>query len=150
MKQKTRKIIIFISLLAFPVTLNYFSPYVSVDGAFIGVITGSVIVFLLQFLSGLIFSRSWCGWFCPVAGIGEVCKEINNKNVNIKKLRIIRYSVFFVWFLFLVSGFILAGGINSIDPFHLTERVVSVDEPIKYITYYMVLVSNNIDYNFHY
>ena len=139
MRQKIRRLIIFTALFLFPLTLNYFSPYVSVDGAMAGIVSGSVLVFLLMFLSGLFFSRSWCGWGCPVAGLSELGGAINNRSVPAKRLKIIRYTVFFIWFGVLITGFILAGGIRSVDPFHLTEQYVSVDEPIKYMIYYMIL-----------
>jgi ferredoxin-type protein NapH len=139
MRQKIRKTIIFTSLLLFPVTLNYFSPYVSVDGAFRGIVAGSVVVFLLLFLSGLLFKRAWCSWVCPVAGLSEICLLINSKPVPVRGLRIIRYSIFTVWFTVLVAGFVTAGGIKGFNPLHLTDHVISVDEPVKYIIYYMVL-----------
>ena len=139
MRQKIRRIIIFTSLLLFPVTLNYLSPYVSIDGAFSGLIVGSVIVFFLQFLSGLFFGRAWCAWVCPIAGLSEIAATINNRPVHPRKLAILRYSIFGVWFSILIAGFILAGGIRGVDPLHLTEHVISVDEPFKYITYYLVL-----------
>jgi len=138
-RSNVRRTLIFISLLLFPITLNYFSPYVSIDGAFNGIISASVIVFFLQFLSGLIFRRAWCSYLCPVAALSDYTEKINNKPVNRRILRIIRYSIFTVWFLILISGFIFAGGIKGIDPFHLTENGISVDMPLKYITYYMVL-----------
>lgn len=139
MRQRIRRTIIAVSLLLFPVTLNYFSPYVSIDGAINGIVSGSVILFFLQFLSGIFFGRAWCGWLCPVAGLSEIGSGINNKVVNRKKLRIIRYTIFTVWAGVLVTMFILAGGIKSINPLHLTENGISVDSPIKFITYYSVL-----------
>jgi len=139
MRQKIRKSIIFISLLLFPVTMNFLSPYVSIDGAMAGVLSGSVLMFLLLFLSGLFFGRAWCGWVCPASGLSELCMLVNPKPVNIKKLRIVRYSIFGVWFAVLVAGFVLAGGIKGIDPLRLTETGISVDEPAKYIVYYFVV-----------
>jgi ferredoxin-type protein NapH len=139
MRQRIRRIIIFISLLIFPLTLNYFSPYVSIDGAFKGIVSGSVLVFLVMFLSGMLFGRAWCSWVCPVAGLSELCMTVNNKQVSVRRLRIIRYSIFTVWFAVLISGFVFAGGIKGVNPLHLTENVITVDEPLKYITYYMVL-----------
>ncbi|MCK7479114.1 MAG: hypothetical protein M0C28_18415 [Candidatus Moduliflexus flocculans] len=64
MKRKTRDLLSFISFLLFPITLNFFSPYVSIDGAMAGVVSGSVLVFLLMFLSGLFFGRGWCSYVC--------------------------------------------------------------------------------------
>ena len=72
MRQKVRRIIIFSMFFLFPLTLNYLSPYVSIDGAFSGVIAGSVLVFAFQFLTGIFFGRAWCAWFCPVAGLSEI------------------------------------------------------------------------------
>ena len=139
MRQKVRRVLLYVSLFLFPVTMNYLSPYVSLDGAFAGVLSGSAIVFVLLFLSGLFFGRAWCGWVCPAGGLGEVCQTVNPKPVNAKRLRIVRYSIFAVWFGVLVTGFVLAGGIKGVDPLRLTERYISIDEPLKYIMYYLVL-----------
>jgi ferredoxin-type protein NapH len=139
MRQKIRRVIIYLSLLFFPITLNFFSPYVSIDGALNGIISGSVIVFFIMFLSGIFFGRAWCAWVCPMAGLSDMTKNINDKTVNVKKLAILRYSIFAVWFSILITCFVLAGGIKGINPLHLTEHFVSVDEPMKYIVYYIVL-----------
>ena len=139
MRQKTRKILLYVSLFLFPITMNFLSPYVSIDGAFAGVLSGSAILFLVLFVSGLFFGRAWCGWLCPAGGIAEVAQSVNAKPANAKRLRIVRYSIFAVWFGVLVTGFVLAGGIKGVDPLRLTENYVSVDEPIKYIMYYLVL-----------
>lgn len=139
MRQKTRRIIVYISLLLFPLTLNYMSPYVSLDGAFSGIIAGSVLLFAAQFVSGIFFGRIWCGWLCPISGLSELGATVNGKNVPAARLRIIRYGIFTIWFGILVAGFVSAGGINGVDPFHLTDKIVSVDEPMKYFIYYIVL-----------
>ncbi len=139
MRQKIRRIIIFISLLFFPITLNYFSPYVSIDGAFRGIISGSVLLFAVLFLTAIFFGRGWCSWICPMAGLSEIGMTINMKNVPVKKLKNVRYVIFTVWFGILVIGFILAGGVKEINPFHLTDNGISVDQPMKYMIYYIVL-----------
>lgn len=140
MRQKIRRTLVFLALFLFPVTLNFFSPYVSIDGAFQGIVSGSVVVFGLLFLSGLVFGRGWCGWLCPVAGVSEMGMLINDRPVPVRRLRILRYAIFGVWFAVLTGGFVTAGGIRQVNPLHLTERVISVDEPLKFITYYLVLL----------
>lgn len=40
----------------------------------------------------------------------------------------------------MIVSFLLAGGIRGINPLHLTETGISVDVPLKYITYYMVVL----------
>ncbi len=139
MRQKVRRVIVFCSLMLFPVTLNFMSPYVSLDGAMAGVLSGSMLLFFSLFVSGLFFGRTWCAWLCPMAGLSEYAAMVNGRNVYVKKLRIVRYSVFAVWAGLVVLMFVMAGGIKGIDPLRLTESGVSVDEPFKYIIYYTVL-----------
>ncbi len=138
-KRTTQKILAITSLLAFPLTLNFFSPYLSIYGAMNGVITGSIIVFILFFIFGLFFGRFWCSHGCPVAGLSILTSWVNNKPVKRKKLRVYRYTIFGIWFSVLITSFILAGGIKSIDPLLMTENGISVDGPQKYIIYYFVL-----------
>lgn len=128
-----------ISLLLFPVTLNFFSPYVSIDGAMNGLISGSLILFLIMLSTGLFFGRAWCGWVCPMAALSDYAMHISSRPASVKKLKVARYCIFIVWAGVLVTMFILAGGIKGIDPLHLTENLVSVDMPIKYVVYYFVL-----------
>jgi len=138
-KIKLSQIVTFISLMIFPLTLNYFSPYLSVTGAFEGVISGSVLLFIALLLTAIFFRRTWCSTICPVSAIADYSEKINNRNVNRKKLRIIRYSIFTVWFSALVFGFVISFNRITINPFYLTENLLSVDEPLKFITYYLVL-----------
>jgi ferredoxin-type protein NapH len=139
MRKKIRKALIIVSLLLFPITLNFFSPYVSIDGAMNGIISGSLLLFLFMFVTAIFFGRAWYSWICPMAGLSEMCLSVNNKNVNIKKLRIIRYFIFAIWAGFLIAMFIMAGGVKGVNPLHLTDNGISVDSPIKYIIYYFVL-----------
>ncbi|MDD5704158.1 MAG: 4Fe-4S binding protein [Dehalococcoidales bacterium] len=138
-RQKIRLTLVFLSLLLFPITLNFFSPYISIDGALSGIISGSLIVFFVLFISGIFFGRAWCGWACPIAGLSEIGEDINNKPAPVRKLTLLRYGIFTIWFSVVAAGFILAGGIKGVDPLHLSDSLVSVDEPAKYIIYYLVL-----------
>ncbi|MEA5030807.1 MAG: 4Fe-4S dicluster domain-containing protein [Sphaerochaeta sp.] len=130
----------FISFILFPVTLNFFSPYVSIDGALQGVITGSLVLFFLLYLSGIFLGRAWCSHLCPWSAPSDFLMSINNRCVDRKRLRIIRYAIFGIWITALVLAFVAAGGIRSVDPLHLTEKGISTDQPVKYITYYMVVL----------
>jgi polyferredoxin len=139
MRQKLRLFLVFTSLLLFPITLNFFSPYISIDGALSGVISGSLIVFFVLFISGIFLGRAWCGWLCPVAGLSELGGAINKKPAPVRRLTYIRYAIFTLWFSIIVAGFVLAGGIKAVDPLHLSGTFVSVDEPAKYVIYYLVV-----------
>lgn len=137
--QKIRQTTAWISFILFPLTLNFFSPYVSIDGAMVGIISGSLIVFGCFFVFGLFIGRAWCSYGCPWAAPSEYLQKINGRTVNRKTTRIIRYVIFTIWLFFLIFGFMMAGGIKGIDPLHMTERYVSIDEPMKFITYYGVV-----------
>ena len=43
MRQRIRKALVLLAFLSFPITMNFFSPYVIIDGAMNGTINGSLI-----------------------------------------------------------------------------------------------------------
>jgi ferredoxin-type protein NapH len=137
-RQGIRKALILVSFLLFPVIMNYFSPYVIIDGAAQGIVNGSLIVFGLQFLSALFVGRLWCGWACPAAGLGEACFAVNGKAVS-SKLRWVKWFIWAPWLIVIVVTVVQAGGYWQIDVFHLTESGISIDEPSKYVIYYIVI-----------
>lgn len=139
MRQRIRKALVIISLLLFPITLNFFSPYVPIDGAMNGMIAGSLLLFMFMFVTAIFFGRAWCSWVCPMACLSEMCQGVNNKKVNVKRLKIIRYIIFAVWAGFVIAMFVIAGGIKGVDPLRLTSHGISVDSPVKFIIYYFVL-----------
>jgi len=137
-RQRIRKALIIISLLLFPVIMNYFSPYVIIDSASQGIVNASLIVFGLQFLSALFLGRLWCGWVSPAGGLAEICFPINNKPVR-GKADWIKWLIWVSWLGIIVMMVIRAGGYQHIDLLYLTESGISVDEPWKYIIYYAVV-----------
>jgi ferredoxin-type protein NapH len=138
-RQKIRKGLIVLSLLLFPVIINYLSPYIIIDGASHGIINGSFITFSFLFFFALFLGRGFCGWVCPGAGLQEVCFLINDKKTRGGKLDLIKYFIWVPWFSMIVIMVILVGGYHTINPLYLTEKVVSVAEPLAYINYYFVV-----------
>jgi len=137
-RQKIRIAIIVISLLLFPVTLNYFSPYVIVDGASHGIINGSFIIFAVMFFTSLFIGRAWCGWVCPMAGLQECCIPIRDKRARGGRFDWIKWFIWVPWVgIILTLG--LSAGYDTVNVLYLTEKVVSVDEAAKYVTYYFVI-----------
>jgi polyferredoxin len=137
-RQRIRKALIIASLLLFPITMNYLSPYVIIDGVSQGIVNGSLIVFGLQFLSALLVGRLWCGWACPAAGLGEICFAINSKPVH-RRLNWVKWFIWIPWLILIVVMIVRAGGYQQVNFFHMTEQRISVDEPQKYIIYYIVV-----------
>lgn len=138
-RQKIRKAILLIALLLFPIIINYFSPYLIISGAAEGIIAGSFIVFIVQFLTSIIFGRAFCGWICSAGSIQDCCVSIQDKKVNGKIANKIKYIIWVPWLAGIVSAVIIAGGLNKIDFLYMTETGISVDEPMKYIMYFMVV-----------
>lgn len=77
--QKIRRFTLIISMLLFPITIYYFSPYLIIMAAMRHIINGSFIVFSLMFILGLFFGRIWCGFFCPTGGMCECFAQISDK-----------------------------------------------------------------------
>lgn len=78
-RQNVRKLILIISMLLFPLTIWYMSPYLIIQGATEGIVTGSFIVFLLMLLGSLSFGRLFCGWISPMGGMQECLFSVNEK-----------------------------------------------------------------------
>jgi polyferredoxin len=85
-RQKVRKLLLLVSFLLFPVTIFYLSPVLIITGGSLGIITGSFLVFVAQFVLSLVFGRSFCGWICPAGGLQEVCSsQITDKKIKAVK-----------------------------------------------------------------
>ncbi len=144
-RQRLRSALLLFSLLMFPITLNYFSPYLIIMGASEGLINGSFLVFSGMFLSSLFLGRLWCGWLCPAGALGEVCQPINNKPVNGRRMDWIKWLIWVPWIVLIAVIAIGAGGYRAVNFLYGTENGISVagtaDRPIlfAYIIYYGVI-----------
>lgn len=139
LRQQLRRAAILVSMLLFPVILNYLSPYVIIDGASQGVINGSFIIFSLLFLSALFFGRLWCAWGCPGAGLQEACFAVNDKPARGGRFNWIKWGIWGIWIAVIALAAASAGGYHAVNFFHLTDTGISVDAPERYITYYIVI-----------
>jgi len=138
-RQKIRKAIILISFLLFALTINYFSPYIIIDGASQGIIAGSFITFALLFIVSLFLGRAYCGWVCPGAAIQEWCFTVNDKRTRGGRLNWIKYFIWIPWISIIIIMAILAGGFHTVNPLHLTETGISVSEPAAYLMYFTIV-----------
>jgi len=139
-RQKVRRTIILISFLLFPIIMDYFSPYLIIDGAVHGVIVGNFITFTLLFLVSLFLGRAFCGWACPGAGLQEACFYVNDKRAKGGKLNWIKYFIWIPWITIIVIIAISVGGFHSVNPFYMMEKGISVSESANYMMYYSVIL----------
>jgi len=144
-RQRVRKSLLLVSFLLFPIIMNYFSPYVIIDGASQGIVNGSLVIFGLMFLSALFVGRLWCGWLCPAGGLGEVCLSIQDRRVEGRKVDWIKWAIWLPWLAVIAWAAVAAGGYHALDFFLDTQNGISVagsaDRPIlfAYIIYYIVV-----------
>ena len=139
-RQRIRKALVILAFLSFPITMNFLSPYVIIDGAMNGIVNGSLIVFGLMFLSSLFLGRAWCGWICPGGGMQEIVEPVNRRPANGRRIDWIKWVIWIPWISLIVWMAARSGGYSRVDFLHLTDSGVSVDEPFKYVTYYMVVL----------
>ncbi len=138
-RQRIRKAVILTTFLFFPIILNYFSPYVIIDGASQGIVNGSLIMFAAMFVSSLFLGRAWCGWVCPAGGLQEAAFAVNPGPFKTGKRDWIKWLIWVPWLALIALAVIRAGGYRRVDFFHLTDSGVSVTEPLQYITYLLVV-----------
>ncbi|MFZ6027123.1 MAG: 4Fe-4S binding protein [Chloroflexota bacterium] len=145
LRQRIRKALVIVAFLSFPITMNFFSPYVIVDAAAQGIANGSLIVFGLMFFASLFLGRLWCGWVCPAGGMQEIVEPINNKALNPRRADWIKWAIWVPWISLIAVLTIRAGGYQHVDAFMHTQGGISVagspDRPIfiAYIIYYFVI-----------
>lgn len=144
-RQAIRRTLLLLAFIAFPVTMNYFSPYLIVDGAFNGIVNGSLIVFGSMFLGSLIFGRLWCGWMCPAAGLQEPLLRVNSRRVG-RRVDLVKWFIWVPWIALIVFAVVRAGGYTSVNPLYGTVGGISVagdaERPViaAYVTYFMVVL----------
>ncbi|MDP2952756.1 MAG: 4Fe-4S binding protein, partial [Chloroflexota bacterium] len=128
-RQSIRKALLVVSFLLFPITINYFSPYIIIDGASQGIVNGSLIVFGLMFLSALFLGRLWCGWVCPAGGLQELTFRLNNRRARGGRSDCIKWAIWLPWVAIIAILVASAGGYRRVDPFYLTDSKISVTRP---------------------
>ncbi|NTV53154.1 MAG: 4Fe-4S binding protein, partial [Candidatus Firestonebacteria bacterium] len=136
-RQRVRQAGILISFLLFPITIYYLSPYLIIQGITEGVISGSMLVFSLMFLSALFFGRLFCGWVCPAAGLQEACLAVKNKRIQGGNW--IKWLIWVPWMGVITWLLLLFGFPHKLAFTYFTTHGISVAEPGAYIIYYGVL-----------
>jgi polyferredoxin len=124
-RQKVRRALLIASFVLFPVTINYFSPYLIVDGGFAGILTGSAIVFAAMFFGSMVFGRLWCGWACPVAGLTEPLLRVNPRRMG-SRADLVKWLIWVPWIALVVFAVARAGGYHSVDPLYGTVGGISL------------------------
>ena len=137
--QKFRRFLITFSMLLFPITIWYFSPYLIIMAALQHIINGSFIVFTLMFIFGMFFGRLWCGFFCPTGGMSECFERFSPKNPKQGWRNYIKYGIWFVWLSGVIVCHIFGKGDYTIQPFFMTDHGISISNIYSYVIYYGIV-----------
>lgn len=138
--QKIRITVLTLSFILFPVTLNYLSPVVSMMGATAGIVTGSILVFCGQFVIAFFLGRSFCSWLCPGGAIGDQAGQARQKQLPVRNIAWIKFSLWGAWLAMLLFFFRRAGGIRAVRFGYGTEDGLSVTSAPTLVAYTMVVL----------
>ena len=136
-RQQLRNGLILISFFLFPATFYYFSPVLIIMASSQGIVNGSFVIFLLMFISSLLFGRGFCGWVCPGAGCQEAIFLARNQKVTGGDS--IKWFIWLPWVGFILLLAIRSGGYREIDFFFQTTCGLSVSNIQGLISYLLVL-----------
>jgi polyferredoxin len=132
-RQSIRRALLIASFVLFPVTLNYFSPYLVVESAASGVVNGSLLVFGSMFAGSLVLGRLWCGWACPAAGLQESVLPVNRRRVS-RRADYVKWAIWVPWVAAIALLAVRAGGYHSVQPLYGTVGGISLagdaDRPV--------------------
>jgi ferredoxin-type protein NapH len=138
-RQRTRKALLLISLLLFPVTIFYFSPILIIESAAQGIINASFVVFGALFVGSLFVGRLFCGWLCPSGSLQGCAFAVNDKRARGGKLDWIKYAIWVPWLGIIAAMAISAGGYRKVDVFYNLDSGISLTDPYNYIVYFVVV-----------
>ena len=139
-RQRRRRLLLVASFLAFPITLNYFSPYLMTKGTLEHVATASLLVWGAVFASSLVLGRAFCGWICPFHGLQLLWEKAADKPLRrIRYLRAVKYALWGVWVMAVLGLAVAFGGWRRVDLLYMTPIGVSVDSAASLITYYLLV-----------
>lgn len=139
-RQNIRKMILIVSLLLFPITIWYMSPYLIIQGAMEGIVSGSFIVFVCMLLGSVFFGRIFCGWLCPMGGMQECLFSVNENVTKQGWKNNIKYAIWTVWIITVIICFIFRKKEISIDFLYMTDHGISIAEIYDYVIYYGVIL----------
>ncbi|MDX8548974.1 4Fe-4S binding protein [Methanospirillum hungatei] len=125
-RQKFRLVLLILSFLLIPVTIFYISPIVLMMGASEGIVTGSLILYILLFFIALFAGRIWCGWLCPMGAWQEFWSPVIKKPVTAGWRDLIKYGITMLLLIAIIASFIAASSMKGIDFFYGTVGGISV------------------------
>lgn len=139
-RQGIRRKLLLFSFLLFPVTMNYFSPYLMTSGTAERVATASLFVWLGVFATSLVLGRSFCAWICPFHGLQLFWEKAADKPLRrVRFLGVMPYVLWGAWMIGVAAVAVSVGGWTRVELLYMTPLVVSIDNAGNLITYFMLV-----------
>lgn len=139
-RQKIRRLLLFLAMLLFPVTIYYFSPMLSVTASLEGIISGSFLTFAALFLGAIFFGRLFCAYACPAGALQGCASHINQKTPTRGWRSNIKYAVWGLLIIAVILGFVFSKSSVTVDPLYMTEGGISTTDLTAYIVYYAIIL----------
>jgi polyferredoxin len=139
MRKNLRKTLQLLSLLAFPVTMNFFSPYVIVEGASKGVVNGSFLLFGTLLVSALVLGRSFCSWLCPGGCLQDLAAPMRPRPWGGGWRDAVKYVLWAAWLTLIAAVASSAGGYREVSPLFMTWHGVSIHHPAQFVVYFTIV-----------
>ena len=125
-RQNVRKLFMISSMLLFPVTIYYLSPYLIIQGASEGIVNGSFIIFAVLLVGSMLFGRIFCAYLCPAGGIMECATLINSKSPKQGWKNNIKYVLWSLWIIGIIVSFVLSKQKITVNFFYMTDHGISI------------------------
>jgi polyferredoxin len=141
-RQKVRLTLLFTIMLTFPITMNYLSVYLIIESAGQGVVAFTLFFWSAFVLSALLLGRAACGYICPLGALQETKDRMLPKNrlARIKGLKAVKYVLAVAWVGGIAAAAISAGGYKTINLLYNMPSGISVDSPMNWITWGMIVL----------
>ncbi len=135
-RQKIRLIILFVMIILFPLTMNYFSVFLIIEGSSKGIMTFSFFFWSLWTLTALFFGRAGCGYFCPLGAFQEAKdRMVPKKLIRIRHLQAAKYVLVAAWAGSIIYSAVAGGGYKTINLLYNTESGISIDRAEGWFVY---------------
>lgn len=139
-RQKVRRLALTVCFLLLPVTLNYYSPYLMTSGTAERVASFSLFFWTAIFVTAPLVGRVFCGWACPFNGLQTAWEQVTVRPLKrVPYLPAVKYALWGLWAAAVVGLAAATGGWKRVDPFYMTEHVVSIDAAGNLVTYYLLV-----------
>ncbi|MEW6142074.1 MAG: 4Fe-4S binding protein [Chloroflexota bacterium] len=142
LRQRLRLTFLYLMLITFPITLNYFSVYLIIEGSSQGIAVFSFFFWTAWVVAGFFFGRAACGYACPLGAIQEVRDRMGGRMLwRIRYFRWVKYLLAVAWVGGIAAAAIAAGGYRKIELLYNMPQGISVDSIQSLFMFFTVVLA---------